>query len=233
MSRASQMGQSIKELTVEKKGELADVTKNIAAVQKKRASAVIEGKNILKDGGDAARAILQAKKIGTQASGVDAVALQASQDAYQEMMQAAAQLRFVAAGPELPGVGGKENFLALAESYEKRAAIHQQIIQLLSASRVVPKPQTSVVEKDAMKIMVVKDLVSNPRQSLKKAASGTFDTVDAPSQRRMSIKAAQEQAAAITGQAQAAASSTGEAPAGENPFAEKPAGQTPAGENNA
>merc|ERR1719323_377083 len=102
-------------------------------------------------------AAMQAKRAATDAVTSDAKML-SSVTALKTSLEHGAQLLRASSGTEVEGVTGRGEFVKLAESYEARAKMYQQISELLKAAQALEAPSASPQERDAMTMVQVANI---------------------------------------------------------------------------
>jgi len=144
---------------------------------KERVDTLREGKSLLDHGGSAAERAIRAKAAAREAAARDASVAESVAEAVAVLEDAVAKLR--AGRRPLGGlpddVGGLQDFDALAEAYEARAATYKQLLNGLFV--LPPAPRMSVAEEDAMRIMQFKD-------GFQRATQATLEGCEAVRERR-------------------------------------------------
>jgi len=163
--------------------EVKDAVQHAVDKATERVQTANTGREILKQHGEPAKIILTAKKTALDACWYDTDAVIQAQESFEKLTKAAAELRRMAAVPDLKGVRGQEKLLALAESYEKRAAVHQTIVHNLAGggtTNYASKPTMNAAETDAMGLVTAQAFVKQPLASASKTVDGLAAVVGGP-----------------------------------------------------
>jgi len=123
---------------------------------KERVDTARVGQSLLQSGGTATEVALGAKLASIEAAARDSDILQRVSAAIAAFDDSAAKLRMTnSASQDLPqGIGGVQDFEALAEAYEARARTYRQLLEGLVV--LPPVPEMSLAEHDAAMILQVK-----------------------------------------------------------------------------
>lgn len=96
--------------------------------------------------------ILSAKKVSTEVVSSDVAVLTSAQATLKNFHDAAQKLREAAQVPDVEGIS-KQDFARLAEEYEAKAKVYEQIVKILESAPAVSAPPATPAEQDGFLLL--------------------------------------------------------------------------------